>query len=287
VVLRSRDGGRAWVGAPAPGDAAYDGDIRFADSKNGWIVARGPLVAKDPGGAPSTVYATHDGGASWHRIGVQSARRVETAGGRVWLTAGSSAAPLRSVYSAPIDSDTFVKVTESVGAELVLHGRYAYVYGAGAAEFTAIKDGVVASRPSLPCPTDSPVNVVLAASGNLALAAVCAVAGGTGTQPKLAYTSTDGGATWTPAGTPDPGGSIGSLAATGSAVFLTGQEMPIRVTRDSGRTWAVALASPGPEGFGYVGFTDDTHGVALAFGSSSAVYLTTDAGRTWIARQPG
>jgi photosystem II stability/assembly factor-like uncharacterized protein len=56
------------------------------------------------------------------------------------------------------------------------------------------------------------------------------------------------------------------------------------VTRDGGRSWPAVLAPPTPDGFAYVGFTNDTHGVALP-ADGSAVYLTTDAGRTWTTHR--
>jgi photosystem II stability/assembly factor-like uncharacterized protein len=57
--------------------------------------------------------------------------------------------------------------------------------------------------------------------------------------------------------------------------------MPLRASGPGG-TWTAALPAPGPNGFAFVGFTDDTHGVALDGGPSDAVYLTTDGGRTWM-----
>lgn len=289
AVLRSQDGGRTWSGLPAPGDAAYLGDIRFADPRNGWVVVRAPLVAKDPGGVSGVLYATHDGGATWNRVPVPGAvSQVETAAGRVWVVARKDE-PWPSAYSAPIGGDTFTRVGSAPGTGIALHGRYTYLYGSGvdAGEpgdsLTVVKDGAVTSHP-LPCAGDRERAVVLAAPADTKLVVVCGAARSGTTQAKQAFVSVDAGATWAPAGTPDPVGFPRALAATGAATFLAGAGMPIRVTRDGGRGWPVALAAPGPDGFGYVGFTDDTHGVALPAGGS-AVYLTVDAGRTWTAHQ--
>jgi photosystem II stability/assembly factor-like uncharacterized protein len=300
AVVRSRDGGRTWVGVPAPGNAGYVGDIRFANPHDGWIVVHAPLVAKDPGGASGVLYATHDGGTNWHRVAsVPAAARVEAAAGRVWVTTGTATGTAHAVYSAATGDDSFDKVADAPGTGLVVQGHYAYAYGG--ADLLSMKDGQV-SRRRLPCATGDRSAAVLAASSEQSLAVVCAGAAAAGsapstppqpasaqptpTQPERVFTSRDGGATWTAAtGTLDPDGYVAALAATTSAVFLTGPKMPVRVTRDSGASWSTALNAPTPDGFGYVGFTDDNHGVALVSGASPAIYLSSDAGRTWAAHQ--
>jgi photosystem II stability/assembly factor-like uncharacterized protein len=304
AVLRSRDGGRTWAGVPVPGDAAFVGDIRFANLRDGWIVIRAPLVAKDPGGVSGVLYSTHDGGSTWHRVtSVPAAAQVEAAAGRVWVTAGpatgtvpgtpsatpsgAATAPAAgradAVYSAATGSDSFTRVADWAGTGLVVQGHYAYAYGGD--ELLSMRDGGQVGRRGLPCATGYQSSAVLAAAAEQSLAVVCAGPPAGMAQPKRAYTSGDGGATWTAGGTPDPGGYVSSLAETGSAVFLAGQQMPVRVSRDSGTSWAAVLDPPSPDGFGYVGFTDDNHGVALAFGASPAIYLSSDAGRTWIAHR--
>jgi photosystem II stability/assembly factor-like uncharacterized protein len=289
VVLRSRDGGRTWAGVPAPGAAAYGGDIRFANSRDGWIVAHGTMAPTGPDGVSGVLYATHDGGTSWHRVDLPPVIRMETAGGRVWVTTDTD--PRYGVYAAPIGTDSFVQVTDSTGTQLVLHGRYAYVYGSSTDahtagnELTSIKDGRVTRRP-LPCAPDYLHAVTVAAIADTDLAIVCGALPSGTAQPKRAYTSTDAGASWTPAGTPDPAGYPASLAASRSGLFVTGVGMDIQVTRDSGRSWLVAFPKPDRHGFRYVGFTDDSHGVALPYGGGTTIYgttiyLTTDGGRTW------
>ena len=274
AVVRSRDGGRTWAGLPAPGGAAFSGDLRFANPRDGWITVRTPIIVTEPGGAAGTLYATHDGGATWHAVEVSGAVRVETGGGRVWVTTG----PRYAVYSAPIATDSFAKIADTTGIELAAHGAYAYNYGAGT-DLTVLKNGTVTHR-RLPCATGYQHHAVLAAAADLSLAVVCGGPAEAGIQLKQAFTSIDGGVTWTPAGTPDQAGFPVSLAATNSSLFLAGMGMPIRATRDAGRSWPVALPDAG-SGFGYVGFTDNTHGVALPFAPSPQIYLTTDGGDTW------
>ncbi|HEY2671234.1 MAG TPA: hypothetical protein VGJ07_12790 [Rugosimonospora sp.] len=281
AVVRSRDGGHTWVGVPAPGDAAYVGDIRFANAHDGWVVARGPVVAGDPGGVSGVLYATHDGGATWRKVtSVPAVATVEAAFGRVWVSTGLGPADAHGLYSTTTGSDSFSKVADPGGTGLVLHGHYVYAYGGGTG-LLSIKDGVI-NRRSLPCPDGYQAASALAAAGDLSLTVVCAGPSADSASSKRAFTSSDGGVTWTAmTGAPDPAGYVSSLAATSGAVFLAGAQMPLRVTRDGGASWPVALDAPASGGFSYVGFTDADHGIALAFEPSATIYLTTDAGRTW------
>ncbi len=286
AVVRSRDGGKTWVGVPVPGDAAaYLGDIRFATDKDGWVVARAPVVPTDPGVESGNLYATHDGGSTWAKVAVPDpVLRVETAGGRVWVSTGTAGAAQHAIYSASIHSDTLTKVTDAPGAELEVHGRYAYVYGAGAG-LVVLNDGARTNR-ALPCDPNHRSTVLLAASDDQSLAALCGGVPSGGEQDKAVFTSTDGGATWAAAGAPDRAGRAASLAATAADIFVAGPGMPVRA-RGAGGSWAPVLAQPGPDdGFGFVGFTDDNHGIALALRPSGALEQTADGGRTWTQRLP-
>ena len=51
-----------------------------------------------------------------------------------------------------------------------------------------------------------------------------------------------------------------------------------------GRTWNPASVRTPTGGFGFVGMTTDSKGVAVAASLRQAVYITTDGGRTWRAR---
>jgi photosystem II stability/assembly factor-like uncharacterized protein len=262
-------------------------------------------VAGDPGGVSGALYATHDGGATWHRVtSVPEAATVEAASGRVWLVTGPHPGDAHSLYWAATGSDTFTKVADRTGTGLVLHGHDVYAYGAGN-DLLSIRDGTV-SRRELPCADGYQAGAVLAAAGDLSLAVICTgpptgpgtptgtgagsgTGAGTGTDSaKQGFSSTDGGVTWAPMkGAPDPAGFATSLAATPAAVFVAGRGMPVRVSRDAGATWAVALRPPTPDGFSYVGFTDADHGVALGATPSAVIYLTADAGRTWKPHEFG
>jgi hypothetical protein len=298
AVIRSRDGGHTWAGVPAPGSAAYYGDIRFATSKDGWILVRQTVTATDAGQQTGLLYATHDGGSTWTQVSLpEPASNMETSGGRIWVVTGTGPVDNpHAVFSAPITSDTFTRTGDNTGGALAVHGHYVYVYGSG--KLTVFKD-TSEGRPgwngtrtddSLPCDPEHRGLAYLAVSGDQSLALICAGpahtdAQGRVVQPKLAFTSIDGGFTWSPAGAPDPGGQVSGVAATTTDIFLAGTGMPVR-ERGSANSWAAVLASPDQSGqndFSYVGFTDDQHGVVLANGG---IEQTADGGRTWVSDQP-
>jgi hypothetical protein len=299
AVIRSRDGGHSWVGVPAPGNAAYDGDIRFATSKDGWILVHQTITATDPGQQTGVLYATHDGGSTWTQVSLpEPPSSMETSGGRIWVVTGTGPVDNpRAVFSAPITSDTFIRTGDNTGGKLAVHGHYAYVYSSSG-RLTAFKDGTdgragwngTRSDYSLPCDPGHQAAAYLAASGDQSLAVICAGPAQTDAQarvvqPKLAFTSTDGGLTWSPAGTPDPAGQVSGVAATTTDIFVAGAGMPVR-ERGTDNSWAAALAPPdqaGQNAFGFIGFTDDQHGVVLVNGG---IEQTADGGRTWVSDQP-
>src|SRR5439155_2614731 len=79
AILRTTDGGRSFTRIPAPRLGAARGvvpTLRFADRLDGFAFVRGP------GGA---FYATHDGGAAWHRLALGDALAFATGGGNTYL----------------------------------------------------------------------------------------------------------------------------------------------------------------------------------------------------------
>ena len=77
-IVRTRDGGRSWQGIPAPRAPLMPlngappvgtvSTIRFADDNDGWV-------------AGESLYATHNGGASWTKIPIVPGGGVITAVG--------------------------------------------------------------------------------------------------------------------------------------------------------------------------------------------------------------
>jgi hypothetical protein len=288
AALSSHDAGHTWTSIPAPGTAPYRGEIRFANNRDGWVIAQAGIGDHEPTDGWGVLYATHDGGSTWRTItAVASAAQVEAAAGQVWVTTGSG-----TLYTASVTGDAFSAVGHGSGVGLVVHGRYAYTYpptwqlGDVAPTLTSLHDSATAVL-KLPCAPQTLATVALATTDDTHLALVCgATSDGTG-QDKTAYGSADAGATWTPLGTPAHTGLITSLASSGSGTFLAGSGMPVEATRDQGVGWPTVLAMDAEGGFVYVGFTDDQHGFALggvapAARGTGRIHLTVDGGRTWI-----
>jgi len=68
------------------------------------------------------------------------------------------------------------------------------------------------------------------------------------------------------------------VAATSTRTFLTGGRNGINMEVGSG-PWREVLDSEEGIGFRYVGFTDDSHGVALE--EQHDAWMTSDAGEHW------
>jgi len=288
AVLSSHDAGHSWSAIAAPGTAPYTGEIRFANNRDGWVIAQDGIGDHEPATGWGVLYATHDGGSSWHEItSLHQATHVEAAAGQVWVTTGGG-----GLFTAPVGGNTFARIGATSGDALVVHGRYAYTYPttwgpqpsaqpAGPVLSVAHSDATTASS-ALPCPADTTGDIAVTAGGDTKLVLVCGLTRSGAGQDKIAFSSTDGGGTWAALGTPDHAGLIASVASCAAGTFLAGDGMPLRATRDGGVTWSVVLNVGIEGGYRYVGFTDDKHGFALADGGSAReIKMTADGGHTW------
>ena len=317
AILRSADGGRTWAAIPAPGTPisqapAQPGSspgvsgLRFADSLDGW--AYGP-----------DLWATHDGGATWHRVtipGLSSGAVIvalEASAGSVHAIAYETSAQVAvRIASSPVGSDawTLSPTRVQIGAgpvpqsQLVLSGSAGWLVQVdrtvvGGARL--VNGAWVAWAP--PCATVMGP-AVLAASSPTELVAACD--GGIWGTPASAaqqgehlYVSHDGGATFAQTGTAVPLDGAAAVASpvAGSVLVAgtTAQGAAITGSFDGGQTWQTVLQTGQPGGqaavFTYLGFTTSTQGVALtASGAGTGngqnvgtLYVTRDGGRTWSA----
>jgi photosystem II stability/assembly factor-like uncharacterized protein len=297
AVLRTRDGGRSWVGIPAPTVQVGTGTgraslVRFADATDGWVSGHGVL------------YATHDGGSTWQSLASPGGGTIESmeAGAGyayVLIISGDAANPApASVYRTPVAADNWSlmsgsSVSGAVSGKLVVQGTSAWEVAqpAGARSvFKSLSSGQWVSR-SLPC--QGPSGQALAATDADHLAVVCANGAAAGQQPKLVYTSANAGQSWSAAGSaPDGGDTLGVamaspttivIAAASGASFLYG-------SFDAGKTWAAVDQDTSGGGLPWsdLGFTNSLQGVVVEGqvgiqGAPSKLYFTRDAGHTWTA----
>jgi hypothetical protein len=307
-VARTDDGGKTWSGVPAPLTGSPDGatgvsQIRFLNDSDGW--AFGPEL-----------YATHDGGRTWTRVDTGGLRvtQVETVGNRAFGlfasctgsgTAYAGQCTSYTLYSSPAAADDWAPagsatsgLTGAPGAQtpgaasLVLTGSRGYLLAPDGTLYAGpAGDGAWAQVRAIPCPVGPPLadgqptGALLAASTAEDLVLTCASSRTPGSaQAKHVYVSAAGGASWRSAGTAPSLGLATSLAASpdGAFVLATGRGLDLRPTGST--TWRAAqLAAASPKGgFGYVGMTTDTRGIALpANPAAGTVWLTGDGGRSW------
>ena len=304
-VARTQDGGATWTGLPAPLTGAPDGSagvgqIRFLEGINGW--AFGPEL-----------WATHNGGKSWHRIGTHGQRviDVEAVGNRAFAveatctgTGPEYAAQCDgfTLYSTLASADSWTKVGATTtnlappggaqggaqgagSAAIVLTGTRGYLLAPDGRLYAGPVDGTAAwhAASDIPCDTGQPqangqpAGALLGAEPPQSLILDC-------TQDKLIYTSSNAGKSWQQMWTAPTAAPATSIAASPAYSVMLATSQGIYLLPSQNGTWQPAtLDGTAPAaGFGYVGMTDDTHGMALpADPGNGTVWFTVDGGLTW------
>jgi hypothetical protein len=311
--------GRTWFGVSAPRIGAPQGSqgvgqLRFLDTDNGW--AFGPQL-----------WVTHSAGAHWVQEQTSGLRVIdlETAGSRAFAlfakctgtgTDFGDHCTSVSLYTSAMDSDQWQRVPGPAGslppaatgqpasASLVLAGGRGYLLAPSGELLTGpltgaawtIADAQVPCSPGPPGPGGQPTGALMAAgSGELVL--VCA--SGTSTvadsQTKIVMQSSNGGTSWSTAGSAPVTGITTSVAAAQGNVVVLATDAGLYLSANGGVTWQLTQASPagtgtgagstaGERGFSYVGMTSATQGVALpADPGLHEVFITTNGGASWQA----
>ena len=272
ALARTRDGGATWHSVPVPADVETPSPngisrVRFANASDGWLF--GPQV-----------WATHDGGTSWHPVATLGGPVIslEAAGGRVWGLVGSAGGVSATVEAAPVDTDDWKPVGPAAAAiGITLHGKVGYAVAPDGAIIALGPAGTAATVAALAAPSDTGVAVV------------CAADPGAGSSTKTLLLSRDGGRTWSTAGAAPRGGQTSGLAAASTHTFVvaaaSGASYLYRTT-DGGETWKTVFTDTGGGApLTDLGFTDPTHGVVVLGAIPDAKLLvSSDAGATWKAQ---
>ena len=287
-MLRTRDGAKTWQGIPAPKAALNTPatrtglrTIRFADERNGWAVG-------------SEVFATHDGGATWHRqtmgTGAGMVVGLETAGGEAYAIRQSCPGACLNqsvVYASKVGSDTWQAISSPLsdvdtGAAqnaIVLHGADWYVPSRGIVYHGHGPNR--STRFTAPCPTIP----TIAVADPQHIDAVCAFDGAAGTTSVQLYGTTNGGQTWAKAGgVHQVLSDVEALADNGAGVLLlsaTSGACVVYRSADDGKTLlhAVTGCSAGAGSWADLGFTTATQAIAVLPGHEA--FISRDAGTTW------
>jgi hypothetical protein len=311
-LARTDNAGKTWSGFGAPLTGAPDGStgvsqVRFLNTEDGW--AFGPEL-----------FFTGNGGRSWAHVNTNGLRvtDLETVGDRVFAVFASctgggasfgSACTSFTLYSSPASASAWAPVGASTtglsngaadeAASLVLTGGRGFLLAPNRALYAGPVDGsgawTLVNSISPDCPVGpaqldgQPAGVLLTAvsARELILACTSGSAGASdasATQKKLIFSSPNGGASWLPMATAPRAGIAYSVAASPSATVVLATNQGIDVLPVGAIVWQTAtLNAAGPAGgFGYVGMTTDSQGIALPVNpASGTVWFTYDGGKSW------
>jgi hypothetical protein len=297
VVRKTTDGGRHWLPVPAPpapwgGGPAISRDavssILFADPRDGWAFGPG-------------LWATHDGGATWHLVdtGGHSVYSMAATDGHVvaaFLTCGTEcgrgAASSFTVETTPAGSDAWRPVPGAAGTgEPVMTAAAGTAYAVGSGAFDSSPTALLTGPAGGTSPwqrhgTQCPGIAAIAASAVTAHSLVLACTPqGAHPAPTRLLESGDSGAHWR---------SFGHLAmydgpaviemTAGGTLLAAGIYDGIALSRDGGLTWqrpAAVDGAPQTGGGGTVvaAMTSDETGYAIVY--LGPMWITADGGRTW------
>jgi hypothetical protein len=239
----------------------------------------------DPG-----LWRTHDGGRSWRRVLDRPVPSLEVGAGSVWAVVLDKGGTGPQLWRGDVRSNTLryaEQIPNRAATVIVGHGT-AYVVAqsiAGPIATTLFSvTGAGTQQRRNPC-TDEARSLEIAVGLPKHLIAICSGEPGAGNQLKRAYASSDDGRTWRRRPDPPGGGYTGdsnggTAAATSTSAFMTGFRS--HINKEAGAApWRSVLDAAGGTGFSFVGFIDDTHGVALGSYVEAGAWLTADAGEHW------
>lgn len=294
-VLRTSDGGHRWEAVSAPDalgptssgryttTSEYVSDLRFADSKNGWAFY-------------GELWATHDGGRSWHEIGLGNpVFALEVIGRRAYAVVGSCGASLSEctgpvrVYETPVGTDDWRSVLEvespSHEGELYLGGRALYFTIDPGEEdepplLFALTPARRWERRTMPSSCEGGV---LGPTSPRDLFLVCQTGEGVSNSgPHEFHVSSDGGKSWQLTWKSDGRSSyFGPIAITSEGRFLANASAQwLEIERRDGRHESFRFTASGrySEEIRSLRFPTPRFGVVL---TGDFLYLSTDAGVTW------
>lgn len=286
-VLRTTNGGRSWVGIPAPKFRLISGTsstglirMRFADSLDGFAYG-------------SQLWATHNGGSTWHHVRQLPGyiTDLEASAGVVYAVTTNRKTSKQRVYSSLASTNSWHRVSglpvtsgfSGLGT-ITLHGTAAWVILGG--RLYASQNGSTWTKEPFRCPAQLAIASVGAYSTKQ-ISLLCTSLPALGSTKKVVYASGNGGASFKRRGTPSQGGDGGLLAEpTPRHLFLASSSGAnfIYVSRNGGGTWHSSLfLADGGLGWNDFGFTTANQGVVVEGYPTigSHLWITYNAGRSW------
>ncbi|HST26704.1 MAG TPA: hypothetical protein VLJ76_12020 [Gaiellaceae bacterium] len=281
TVLHTTDGGRRFHHLPPPPVA---GDVNFASSRDGFAFGwRTPL------------FATHDGGKTWHRIDLRSVLAFAAAGGRAYAVTGrcSSDGSCREIRfeRSPVSRDAWVSVPmpfapAAPNFDLAARGSDVWLFGGQPLGRYRLKNllarsidgGRTFAVAMAPCYAD------LAAELEPTSARVVWAFCPTGMMG-MAWRSTDGGSKFKPLRIARCCVNSTQLApASDTSAVVSRVDLGLLRTVNGGVTWKRTHVPRGVASWYSIEFADARVGFGLAqIGTGPAFTLlrTADAGASW------
>lgn len=266
ALVRTRDGGRSFERLRPPSLPGNGGapELRFADSRNGYLFA------------DKLFYATHDGGATWRRVRLGSVFSLATADGEAYVVT------TRGIATSAVMGDRWrSRLLSFATVAIAARGKHVWVLGTdgkrGRLAWSS-DGGRTFATGSGPCLADFAGRLLPESSA--VVWAVCP-AGSTASVEK----SVDGGKSFARIKTPYELSSFVTVApATAStAVLAPGtSSRPFLRTTDGGARWT-RVRTPAAAGSVFsIGFVDPRDGFALVqLEVKQELWRTTDAGESW------
>jgi hypothetical protein len=287
AIVATTDGGKTFVRIntpPLPKNRATP-TLRFADRRDGFA-----YVPQ----AVGVLYATHDGGVSWQRLGLGDVLAFAIAGGRAYAVAAHCSlqgcvrhrfdrAPVGSnrwaATALPFAADGSLLDLEALESRVWLLGTRAG-RGIGTNELSRSSNGgrtFVTGRG----PCNAGLGGELAPASPTVVWALCS-----GGLLAVAWRSTDGGATFTRLKTPPLANSAALAAASARVAVLGGNGAGSHLfrTTDGGRSWKPTRTPGLAVDIGWIGFSSTNVGTALVHAGNdqaNVLWRTTDGGAHW------
>jgi len=274
AIRRTINGGRSFTAVPPPPSStaqqANMGRLRFADMRDGY--AFGPQL-----------WSTHDGGRTWRQARIGFTDDLATADGYVYALVSDLGPTV--LMRSPVASDRWrtlhVFGTTAPGG-LSVEGRTVFVQRQGNVLISI--DGGAHFRRGGRLPTGTNCQFDAAGSSGVVWALCFRAAADPGGE---LVRSADDGVTWTPVPlTGLPVGPVQALAAASPTVVVIAGYQRLYRTTDGGASWSPAAGLPDRFYATYLGFSDDSDGVAIGgVGSGRSfrtqLYSTFDAGASY------
>jgi len=295
VLAHTTDGGTTWAQAPAlPAGLTYHDQfnsplhsgvdrVRFGDSSDGWLF--GPEL-----------WATHDGGNSWHKVSglpPMDVNTLEAGSGMVYAVGDVLGDSSGGAFASPVASDEWKALagdTVDPGSSLALAGASVYATSGMGGTISALTPTAVTY---LGRPCTGVISGVLATIDGVAattdtVSAECTFNQVAGSSKKEIVVSRDGGRTWHGAGTAPFGGVAIYLAVAPNGTYVisaAGGDSVLYRSVDGGATWTTVYTDTADGGaqIAELGFTDNNRGVAIVEvpNGQDHMLVTVDGGATW------